>query len=182
MLYIQKEFSTDDDNKKYHKVRDHCHYTRKCRGTAHDTCNVRYQTSKEILLVFHNGSTYNYNVIINELAKEFEDQFDCLGENIEKDITFSVPIKKELDNGKSFKYKLKFVDSFKFMTRKLAGLINKLSEIYSEECRGCKERKKIKSVCDFIVLKNNTLHHKCNECKKRWLTLISGLIKKFTNT
>ena len=28
VCYICKEeFSTDDDNKKYHKVRDHCHYT-----------------------------------------------------------------------------------------------------------------------------------------------------------
>ena len=25
MLYMQKMFSTDDKNKKYHKVRDHCH-------------------------------------------------------------------------------------------------------------------------------------------------------------
>ena len=23
----KKEFSTDDDNKKHHKARDHCHYT-----------------------------------------------------------------------------------------------------------------------------------------------------------
>ena len=104
VYYIcQKEFITDDDNKKYHKVRGHCHYTRKYRGTVHDTCNVRYKTPKEIHLVFDNGSTYNYNFIIYELAKEFEGQFDCLGENIEKYITFSVPIKKELDNGKSIK-------------------------------------------------------------------------------
>ena len=28
VCYIcKKGFSTDDDNKKYHKVRDHCHYT-----------------------------------------------------------------------------------------------------------------------------------------------------------
>ena len=33
---MQKRFSTDDDNKKYHKVRDHCHYTRKYKGNAHD--------------------------------------------------------------------------------------------------------------------------------------------------
>ena len=26
--------------------------------------------------------------------------------------------------------------------------------------------KKIKSVCDFIGLKNNKLDHKCNKCKK----------------
>ena len=33
---MQKKFSTDDDNKKYYNVRDHCHYTRKYKGNAHD--------------------------------------------------------------------------------------------------------------------------------------------------
>ena len=94
---------------------------------------------------------------------------------------FLVPIKKELDSGKTITYKLKFVDSFRFMSSKLSDLINNLSEIYSEECKGCKERKKTKSVCDFIGLKNNKLHYKCNECKKRQLELINGLIKKFSN-
>ena len=56
----KKEFSTDDD-KKYHKVRDHCHYTGKYRGAAHNVCNLTYQTSKEIPKVFRNGSTYDYN-------------------------------------------------------------------------------------------------------------------------
>ena len=37
----KKEFSTDDDNKKYHKVRDDCHYTGKYRGTVHSICNLR---------------------------------------------------------------------------------------------------------------------------------------------
>ena len=32
--------------------------------------------------------------IIKQLAKEFEVQFKCLGENTEKYITFSVPFKK----------------------------------------------------------------------------------------
>ena len=36
-------------------------------------------------------------LIIKQLAKEFKCQFECLGENTEKYITFSVPIKKELD-------------------------------------------------------------------------------------
>ena len=31
---MQNKFSTGDDNKKYHKVRDHCHYTGKYRGAA----------------------------------------------------------------------------------------------------------------------------------------------------
>ena len=45
--------------------------------------------------MFHNGSRYDYHFIIEELAEEFEGEFECLGENTEKYITFSVPIKKE---------------------------------------------------------------------------------------
>ena len=60
----KKGFSADDSNKKYHKVRDHCHYTGKYRGAAHDICNLRYKIPKEIPVVFHNGSTYDYRFII----------------------------------------------------------------------------------------------------------------------
>ena len=36
VCYIcKKGFSTDDDNKKYHKIRYHCHYTGKYRAAAH---------------------------------------------------------------------------------------------------------------------------------------------------
>ena len=102
VCYIcKKGLSTDDGNKKYFKVRDHCHYTGKYRGAAHDICNLRYNTPKEILALFHNGSTYDYHFIIKELAEEFEEQFECLGQNTEKYITFSALIKKELGNGKS---------------------------------------------------------------------------------
>ena len=90
------------------KVRYHCYYTGKFRGTAHNICNLRYKTPKEIQIAFHNGNTYDYYFIIKQLAKEFDDQFKCLGENTEKYITFLAPIKKKLDNGKTIKYKLKF--------------------------------------------------------------------------
>ena len=41
VCYIYKKgFSTDDSNKIYHKVRDHCHYTGKYRGAAHHICNL----------------------------------------------------------------------------------------------------------------------------------------------
>ena len=46
--------------------------------------------------MFHNGSTYGYHFIIEESAEEFEEEFECLSENTEKYITFSVPIKKEI--------------------------------------------------------------------------------------
>ena len=91
----KKGFTTDNDNKKYHKVRGR-HYTGKYRGAVHGVCNLRYKTAKEIPMVFHNSSTYDFHFIINELAKEFEGQFECLGENTEIYITFSVPIIKNL--------------------------------------------------------------------------------------
>ena len=87
VCYIcRKEFNKDDSDKKYLKVRDHCHYTGKYRDAAHDICNLRYQNTKipkEISVVFHNDSMYDYHFIIKNLAEEFEGEFECLGENTE---------------------------------------------------------------------------------------------------
>ena len=55
--------------KKHYKVKDHCHYKGKYRGAAHNICNLRYRIPKEIPIVFHNGSTYDYHFIIMELVK-----------------------------------------------------------------------------------------------------------------
>ena len=86
ICYIcKKEF--DNNDKKNYKVRNHCHYTGKYRGAAH-ICNLRYKVPKEIPIVFHNGSTYDYHFIIKELANEFEGNFGCLGKNTQKYITF----------------------------------------------------------------------------------------------
>ena len=48
------------------------------------------------LQFFYNGSNYDYYSIIQELENEFKGQFECLGENIQKYKTFSVPIEKEV--------------------------------------------------------------------------------------
>ena len=87
VCYIcKKEFSTDEDDKDalklYHKIKDHCHYTGKFRGAAHSICNLRCKAPKEIPVVFHYGSTYDYHFIIEQLAKEFKGQLEYLGENI----------------------------------------------------------------------------------------------------
>ena len=82
-----------------------------------------------VAAVFHNGSTYDYQFIIKQLEKEVNGKLECLGENTEKYITFSVQIKKELDNSKTITYKLKFVDSFRFMSASLSSLFDNLSEI-----------------------------------------------------
>ena len=63
-----KRFITDEGNKDYHKVRDHCHFTGKYRGAAHSICSLRYKTPKKIPIVFYNGSAYDYHFIIKELA------------------------------------------------------------------------------------------------------------------
>ena len=65
----------------------------------------------EILVVLHDGCNYDQHFIIKELTEEFEQQFEWLGGNTEKYITFSVPIK----NGKTITSKIIFIDSAKFM-------------------------------------------------------------------
>ena len=56
-----KKIDTDKNDKNafklYHKVRDHCHYAGKHRGSAHGICSLRYKIPKEISTVFDNGST-----------------------------------------------------------------------------------------------------------------------------
>ena len=80
----------------YQKVRYHCHYTRRFRGAAHDICNLRYKTPKEIPVVFHSGSTYNYHFIIKQQAKELDSQLECIGESTENILLFHYLLKKRL--------------------------------------------------------------------------------------
>ena len=157
----KKEFCFDENEKNkfklYQNVRDHCHYTGQFREAAHSICNLRYKVPKDIPVVIHNAR-YDTRFIIKQLAEEFGGQFECIGENTEKYITFSVPIKKEHDNGKTITHKLKFIDSYRFMQSKLSDLADNLSEINKKECKAYMERKNIKSECDFIEFKNNRLN------------------------
>ena len=82
---------------------------------------------------------YDHHFIIQELVKEFEGNFECLGENTEKYITFSVPIKKKIDNKDlEITYKIKFIDSYRFMSSSLSKLVDNLSEgIHNKKCFDC---------------------------------------------
>ena len=63
---------------------------------------------------------------------------------MEKYITFSVPIKKECDNTKTITHKLKFIDSFRFMSTSLSELVDDMSGIFNNiECKSCIEKIKI---------------------------------------
>ena len=173
----KKEFDTS--NKKHHKVRDHCHYTGKYKGAEHNICNLRYKILKEIPVVFHNGSTYDYHFIIKELVKEFDGNFECLGENTEKYITFSVPIKKKIENKDlEITYKIKLIDNYRFMAMPLSKLIDNLSEgIHNNKCADCK------SCLDYIKTKNEKLILKCLNCEQYYKKKFNKeLIKRFKST
>ena len=174
ICYIcKKEFSNNE--KKNYKVRDHCHYTGKYTGAAHNICNLRY-----------NGSIYDYHFIIKELLKEFEGNFECLGKNAEKYITFSVPIKKKIENKDlEITYKIKFIDSYRFMASSLSKLVeNKLyftEGIHNNKCSDCG------SNLDYIKTtakhKNKKLILECCNCKQRYKKKFNkDLIKRFAST
>ena len=77
---------------------------------------------------------------------------------MEKYITFSVPIKKKCDDGKTIIYKLRFIDSFRFMPTSLSEFVDNMSGNFNSiECKSYPE------------------NNRCEQCKK----LIEGLIKKF---
>ena len=146
IYYICKEKFEEKHakDKNYPKVRDHCHSTGEYRGSAHSIHNLKYSIPKKVPIVFHNGFYYDHNFIIKELAEEFKKQSHCLGENTEKYITFTVPMEKEVKridkNGekvtKAISYRLKFIDSARFMANSLSNLVNNLPEgIHRIECK-----------------------------------------------
>ena len=191
VCYIcKKEFDTIDttkpsslERKKNYKVRDHCHYMGKYRGPTHDVCNLRYKVPKEIPIVFHNGSTYDYDFIIKELGN-----FDCLGEYTEKYITFSVPLKKKIENKNiEITYKIKFIDSFRFMSSSLSKLADNLSEgIHNNKCADCKSNLdyiKTTAKPSSLGRKNEKLILECYNCKQRYRKKFNKeLIKRFAST
>ena len=88
--------------------------------------------------------------------------FECLGENTEKYITFSVPIKTKIENKDiEISYKIKFIDSYRFMSSSLSKLFDNLSEgIHNNKCVDCK------SCLDYIKTKNEMLILKCFNCEQ----------------
>ena len=98
--------------------------------------------------MFHNGSTFDFHFIIKKLTKEVKGQFERLGENTEKYITFSVPIKKDLDNSKTITYKIKF--SFRFMSSSLSSFVDNLSDEFF-----CDKWIDSKSYLDYMITKDD---------------------------
>ena len=163
--HVCRKLFTKDDK----KVKDHCHFTGKYRGAAHNKCNMNYKITKDIPIVFHNLSSYDGHFIIKELANEFDGGLECLGENIEKYISFSVKINKKItkkdENGNkkivNIPYRLKFIDSYRFMAVSLSELFDNLSNgLHSKKCTDCGLN------LEYMIAKDKILIFRCFKCKK----------------
>ena len=82
-------------------------------------------------------------------------------ENTKKYITFSVPIEKELDNGNTTTYKIKFINSFRFMRSSLFSLVDNLTErLHIDKYNDSK------SCLKYISTKDNQIMFKCSKSNK----------------
>ena len=121
------------------------------------------KTPKEISVMFYIGSTYDYHFIVKTLEKHFERQFECFRKNTKKYITFSVLIKKDLENGKTITNKIKFIDSFRFMSSSLLSLHDNLSDgFHCDKCIDCK------SHLHYMISKDDQLILTSFGCKKNY--------------
>ena len=111
----------------------------------------------------------NGHFIIKELANEFDGGLECLAENTEKYISFSVKINKKVtkkdedgnENIVNIPYRLKFIDSYRFMMASLSDLADNLSNrLHNKKCLNCR------SGLEYMIAKDDILIFGCFKCKK----------------
>ena len=112
------------------KVRDHCHFTGKYRGAAHNSCNLRYRKPWFTPVIFHNLQNYDAHLFVKNLGKT-EGDIRCIPNNEEKYISFTkkIVVGCYIDkDGKEheIKHDIRFADSFKFMASSLDALVKNL--------------------------------------------------------
>ena len=116
------------------RVRDHCHFTGRYRGPAHNSCNLKYRKPNNISVFFHNLSGYDSHLFIKKIASsDKKENIKCIPYNEEKYLTFTKTIitgqytdKNGEDKDKTFD--IVFKDSLKFMSSSLEALVNNLSK------------------------------------------------------
>ena len=115
------------------RVRDHCHFTGRYRGPAHNSCNLKHSKPKNISVFFHNLSGYDSHLFIkkNGCSTNKNENIKCIATNEEKYISFTKTIVTGQYTNKKGKVKDKtfdivFKDSLKFMSSSLEALVNNL--------------------------------------------------------
>ena len=114
------------------RVRDHCHYTGRYRGAAHNRCNLKYSKPNNISVFFHNLSGYDSHLFIKKLNTTMG-AIDCIPNNEENYISFSKTIisgeyKNKHGETKNKYFKIVFKDSMKFLKSSVEALVNNLPE------------------------------------------------------
>ena len=128
----EEDFFTDEKTGKILKVRDHCHFTGKYRGAAHNECNLSCRKPLILPVIFHNLQGYDAHLFIKKLGKVPGDLFS-IPTTEEKYITFSKFIEvdqycsKKQEKVLFKKFEIRFIDSFKFMSSSIADLVENLS-------------------------------------------------------
>ena len=127
----EKEFGVYEKTGEIFKVRDHCHFTGKYRGSAHNQCNLKCRKALILPVVFHNLQGYDSHLFIKQLAK-VSGELSCIPSTEENYISFSKKIKVDehisRKNGVTLpiKFEIRFTDSFKFLQTSLANLVSNL--------------------------------------------------------
>ena len=112
------------------RVRDHCHFTGRYRGAAHNKCNLKYRKPNNISVFFHNLSGYDSHLFIKKLDATKGD-IDCIPNNEEKYISLSKTIKtgeykNKRGETKNKYFKIVFKDSLKFLNSSIEALVKNL--------------------------------------------------------
>ena len=98
-------------------------FTGKYRGAAHQKCNELFRKPKFVPVKFHNLSGYDAHLFVKNLNTMGEGDIDCIPNTEEKYTSFSKSI---YDDEKKFRYKIRFIDSFRFLPASLDNLAGNL--------------------------------------------------------
>ena len=79
VCWICKKLIDHDDE----KVRDHCHVNGQFRGATQWSCNINFQLTKNVPVIFHNLRGYDSHLIFHELSK-FDVKIDVIPNGLEK--------------------------------------------------------------------------------------------------
>ena len=121
--HICQQKYTDEDI----KVRDHCHISGNYRGSAHQDCNLNFQLTENIPIIFHNLRGYDSHFImqnIGEIARKHTFK-NKRGEEKQMDINV-IPNSMEKYMAFMLGQNLVFIDSFQFMSQSLSNLVKNL--------------------------------------------------------
>ena len=110
------------------RVRDHCHYTGRYRGPAHNKCNLNYRKQNNISVFFHNLAGYDSHLFVKKLGYT-EGTIKCIPNNEQKYISFTKTIKTGTYTNKKGEIKNKyfdiiFKDTLKFLSASLDVLVS----------------------------------------------------------